>query len=87
MTNIDLNEKLRVWVTSNEDKTFSTGSKTLVFNVKRKEFFKLMQFIDREHKIWTMVIVYSKIGGKTGTELKRYYNFDKKRTFPTGNDV
>ena len=83
MTNVDLNEKIRVWVTSDKDRTFSTGSKTLVFNIKKKEFLKLMKFIDSKHSQWTMAIVYSKQGdSKAGTELKRYYNFENKRTFP-----
>lgn len=41
-----------------------------------------MKFIDSKHSIWTMAIVYSKKGDSTGTELKRYYNFENKRTFP-----
>lgn len=84
MTNVDLNEKIRVWVTSDKDRSFSSGTKTLVFNIKKKEFFRLMKFIDKDHSIWTMVIVYNKTGGNTGTEIKRYYNFENKRTFPTG---
>lgn len=82
MSNINLDTKIRVWVTSDKDRTFSTGSKTLVFNIKKKEFIKLMKFIDSKHSIWTMAIVYSKKGDSTGTELKRYYNFENKRTFP-----
>ena len=83
MTNVDLNEKIRVWVTSDKDRTFSTGSKTLVFNIKKKEFIKLMKFIDSKHSIWTMAIVYIK---SENTELKRYYNFENRRTFPIDNN-
>lgn len=36
MTNVDLNEKIRVWVTSDKDRTFSTGSKTLVLILKKR---------------------------------------------------
>lgn len=80
------NNKIRVWICSNNNQEFSTGSKTLVFNIKEKELYKLMLFVNEKHSIWTMAIVYSKMDKKE-KEIIRYYNFPNKKTFPSKNGI
>lgn len=38
-----------------------------------------MNYINTTYPEWQMIIVFDKT---TGTELKRCYNFDNKKTFP-----
>lgn len=67
--------KLRLWVTGRE-----MPKDKLMFRVTHNEWVKSMNFINREHPKWEMIIVYDK---ESNEELKRYYNYDNKKTFPT----
>lgn len=64
--------KVRLWVTGRE------MEKNLMYRVTRKEWVKTMKYIDANYK-WEMVIIYEK---ESNLELKRYYNYDNKKTFP-----
>ena len=88
MGKVNFEEKVRVWVTSDKERTFTTltgtKSRTLVFHVKKKNFLRLFDYLQREHSIWTMIHVYLKDDSKT--ILKKYYNFDKCKIYPKSTD-
>lgn len=65
--------KLRIWVTGRE------LEKNLMYRVTHKEWVKTMNYINRQYPLWEMVIIYDR---ESNEELKRYYNYDNKKTFP-----
>lgn len=68
-----MEKKVRIWVTGKD------LPKNLIFRENRNGFMRTMNFINRAHTEWSMIIVYDKA---SGNELKRYFNFDNCKTFP-----
>ena len=69
--------KVRVWVTGRGLKT------NLVYNVTRKEWVKTVDYVNEKYPLWEMIVIYEK---ESNSELKRYYNYDNKKTYPLGVD-
>lgn len=64
---------VRVWVTGRQ------MPKNLQYNTTKVGWVKTCQFVNKEHPLWEMIVIYEK---ESNTELKRYYNYDNKKTFP-----
>lgn len=69
--------KVRVWVTGRK------LEKHLTYNVTRKEWVKTIDYVNGKYPLWEMIIIYDK---ESNNELKRYYNYDNKKTYPLGVD-
>lgn len=70
-------KKVRLWITGRQLKS------NLVFNVTKKEWVKTLNYVNSTYPLWEMVVIYDK---ESNTELKRYYNYDNKKTFPVSPD-
>lgn len=70
---MNYNKKFKIWVTGRE------MDKNMIYHTTIHQWIGTMNFINNKFK-WEMIIVFDNEG--TNVEVKRYYNYDNKKSFP-----